>query len=1102
MSSSSKQSFAKYFVDRPIFAAVLSIVIFLAGAIALPNLPISEYPNVVPPSVSVRAIYPGGDPKTISETVAAPIEEAINGVENMIYMKSVAGSDGVMTLTVTFKQGTNIDDAAVLVQNRVAQAVPRLPDTVRALGVTTTKQSPTLTMVVHLTSPDGRYDSLYLRNFATLRIKDELARIPGVGQALLFGSGDYAMRVWIDPEKAAARNISASDIVNAIREQNVQVSAGSIGAPPMPGGSDFTLSINAPGRLVDENEFADIVIKTDPTRGDIVQLGDIARLELGANEYALRALLDNKQAVAIPIFETPGANSVALSDNVRAKMAELAQQFPPGVQWSVVYDPTVFVRESIKEVVKTLLEAVVFVVLVVIVFLQTWRASIIPLIAVPVSIVGTFAVLWMLGFTINVLTLFGLVLAIGIVVDDAIVVVENVERYIEKGLKPVDAAYRAMKEVSSPIIAIALVLCAVFVPISLLDGVTGQFYRQFAVTIAISTVISAFNSLTLSPALAALLLKEHGAPKDHLSKLIDASLGWFFRPFNRFFTSSSSAYAFGVKRIVSKGALMMVIYGVLLMSTVAGFQKTPVGFIPTQDKLYLFAGALLPEGASIDRSEAVIKKMGEIALQTEGVASAVQFPGLNALQFTNTPNMGAIFFGLKPESERGGRRAQEIVAELNGRFFMEIKEGLAFALMPPPVLGLGNAAGYEMFIQDRAGAGFGELNNMKNTMSYALSDPSFAKRGLERPISSFQSNVPQLSAEIDRVKAKEQSVPLNELFQTLQVYLGSSYVNDFNRFGRTYQVYAQADASFRDDIEDIKGLKVRSLTGEMVPLGALVNVQETYGPDPVIRYNGYPAADFTGGVNPALMSSNEAISIVGDVASQVLPNGFSFEWTGLTFQQVNQGNAALYVFPLCVVLVWLVLAALYESWTLPLSVILIVPMAMLSALGGIWLANSINGLHFGWLIGSGAIPPPPISVPPDVYDNNIFTQIGLVVLMGLACKNAILIVEFARELEQRGMGIIDAALESCRLRLRPILMTSFAFIMGVIPLLLATGAGAEVRKAMGLTVFAGMLGVTFFGLFLTPVFYVLIRKVVQRGAPIPMPHDDESQASSKEAAHG
>jgi multidrug efflux pump len=1068
-------NFSKFFVDRPIFAAVISIVIFLAGVIAIPNLPISEYPEVVPPTVAVRAIYPGADPKTISETVAAPIEEAINGVESMIYMKSVAGSDGVMTLNVTFKQGTNIDDAAVQVQNRVAQALPRLPDSVRALGVTTTKQSPTLTMVVHLLSPDGRYDALYLRNFATLRVKDELARIPGVGQALLFGAGDYSMRIWIDPDKAAARDLTAGDIV-----------AGAIGAPPQPTGNDFTLSINAPGRLVTEQEFADIVIKTDAARGDIVQLGDVARIELGASEYALRSLLNNKQAVAIPIFETPGANSIALSDAVRAKMAELAKQFPPGVTWDVVYDPTVFVRDSIKAVITTLLEAVALVVLVVIVFLQTWRASIIPLIAVPVSVIGTFAVLLMLGFSINVLTLFGLVLAIGIVVDDAIVVVENVEHHIEQGLKPLAAAHKAMSEVSAPIIAIALVLCAVFVPISLLDGVTGEFYRQFAVTIAISTIISAINSLTLSPALAAVLLKEHGAPKDRLARWIDAGFGWFFRPFNRFFKAGSNRYAFGVKRVIGKSVFAFLIYGILIAGTVVGFMRVPGGFIPTQDKLYLFAGTLLPEGASLDRTQKVIEKMGEIAAQTEGVATAVQFPGLNALQFTNTPNMGTIFFGLKPFDQRNGRSAAEIVNELNFRFFSEIKEGLAFALMPPPVLGLGNAAGYEMYIQDRTGQGFGELANQRDTLTYLLSQ----EPGFERPISSYQSNVPQLKANVDRVKAKEQSVALNDLFDTLQIYLGSAYVNDFNRFGRTYQVYAQADAQFRDEVSDINNLKTRSQTGQMVPLGALVNVQSTFGPDPVIRYNGYPAADLTGGANPALVSANQAVSIAGDLAKKILPNGMSFEWTGLTFQQVTQGNASLYVFPLCVLLVWLVLAALYESWTLPLSVILIVPMALFAAIGGIWLVNQFNGLWFGMQIASGAIQPPPMSIPPTIYDNNVFTQIGFIVLMGLACKNAILIVEFARELEQRGRGIVEAALESCRLRLRPILMTSFAFIMGVVPLMIATGAGAEIRKAMGITVFSGMLGVTFFGLFLTPVFYVFIRKVVQRGAPIPMPHTD------------
>ena len=695
----------------------------------------------------------------------------------------------------------------------------------------------------------------------------------------------------------------------------------------------------------------------------------------------------------------------------------------------------------------------------------------------PVSIVGTFAVLYGLGFSINVLTLFGMVLAIGIVVDDAIVVVENVERNISEGLTPLAAAHQAMAEVSGPIIAIALVLCAVFVPISLLGGVTGEFYRQFAVTIAISTVISAFNSLTLSPALAAVLLKAHGEKKDRFAQLIDATLGWFFRPFNRFFTASSNSYAFGVKRVISKGTLMLCIYGGLLALTVVGFQRTPTGFIPTQDKLYLFAVAMLPEGSSLDRSEAVIRQMSDIAAQVEGVDQAVAFPGLNALQFSNTPNMGTIFFALKPFEERKGRSAEAIVAELNGRFFGEIKSGLAFALMPPPVLGLGNASGYEMFIQDRAGMGFGALNDAKNALTGAIMGQ--ADQGFDRPISGYQSNVPQLRAEVDRIKAKEQNVALTDLFETLQVYLGSAYVNDFNRFGRTYQVYAQADARFRDSVEDIAGLKTRSQTGEMVPLGSLVKVTPSYGPDPVVRYNGYPAADLTGSANPALMGGNEVVRRAGEIASQVLPNGMSFEWTGLTYQQVNQGSAALYVFPLCVLLVWMVLAALYESWTLPLSVILLVPMCLLSAIAGVILTDG---------------------------DNNIFTQIGLVVLMGLACKNAILIVEFARELEQQGRGIVEAALEACRLRLRPILMTSFAFIMGVVPLIMAQGAGAEIRQAMGITVFSGMLGVTFFGLFLTPVFYVVIRKVIQRGAPIPMPHKAlgsiESTLGTHPAPHG
>ena len=1040
--------FSRFFVDRPIFAAVLSILIFVGGLIAIPQLPISEYPDVVPPSVQVRAIYPGANPKTIAETVAAPLEEAITGVENMIYMKSVAGSDGVMTLTITFKTGTDIDLAQVQVQNRVSQATPRLPEDVRRLGVTTLKQSPNLTMVVHLLSPKATYDITYLRNYAVLHVKDELARIQGVGQALIFGAGDYSMRVWLQPERVASVGLTAGDVVRAIQDQNVQVSAGSIGAPPQKSAADFTLSINAQGRLVTEQEFENIVVKSEG--GNITRLKDVARIELGASEYALRSLLNNQQAVAIPIFQAPGSNAIEMSDAVRARMGELAKSFPEDVTWTVVYDPTVFVRDSIKAVITTLFEAIALVVFVVILFLQTWRASIIPLLAVPVSVIGTFGVLWILGFSINVLTLFGLVLAIGIVVDDAIVVVENVERNIESGLKPLAAAHKAMSEVSGPIIAIALVLCAVFVPIAFIGGVTGQFYRQFAVTIAISTVISAINSLTLSPALAANLLRPHDAPKDWLTRVIDRLFGgWLFRPFNRGFTRASDRYAEGGRPALRRAPLMLLVYAVLVAFTVVGFRAVPGGFIPTQDKLYLFAGTKLPEGASLDRTEKVIRKMSEIAKQTPGVRDAVAFPGLNALQFTNTPNMGTIFFGLEPFDKRNGRTAEQIVQELNGRFFGEIKEGLAFALMPPPVLGLGNAAGYEMYVQDKSGLGYGELNNqIQQLTGRIMSTPGF-----ERPISSYQSNVPQLTAEVDRTKAKEQGIALADLFQTLQVYLGSQYVNDFNRFGRTYQVIAQADSSFRDEVSDITNLKTRNLAGAMVPIGSVVKVSQTYGPDPVIRYNGYPAADLQGGADPKHLSSAQAVEGAGIMAQQMLPNGMSFEWTGLTYQQVTQGKAALIVFPLCVLLVFLVLSSLYESWSLPLAVILIVPMCMLSAITGVWLTGG---------------------------DNNIFVQIGLVVLMGLACKNAILIVEFARELEQRGETIVNAALTACRMRLRPILMTSFAFIMGVLPLVFAHGAGAEIRHAMGITVFAGMLGVTVFGLFLTPVFYVVIRTLATR----------------------
>ncbi|WP_407353538.1 efflux RND transporter permease subunit [Luteimonas sp. R10] len=1038
--------FSRFFIDRPIFAAVLSIIIFAIGLIAIPNLPMSEYPDVAPPSVMVRTVYPGANPKVIAETVATPLEEAINGVEDMMYLKSVAGSDGVLQLTVTFRPGTDPDDAAVKVQNRVAQAQARLPEDVRRQGVTVQKQSPTFLMVVHLTSPDGRYDLLYLRNYARLHVKDALARIRGVGDAQIFGGGDYAMRAWLDPDAIASRGLTAGDVLQAMREQNVQVSAGQLGAEPMPDSRFLTL-INAQGRLTTEEEFGDIVIESG-AGGEIVRLRDVARLELGAGDYTLRSQLDGKDAVAIGIFESPGANALQIRDEVIATMDELSQRFPEGVEYESIYDTTVFVRDSIKSVIQTLLEAVLLVALVVILFLQTWRASLIPLLAVPVSVVGTFGALYLLGYSINTLTLFGLVLAIGIVVDDAIVVVENVERHIEDGASPLEAAHMAMREVSGPIIAIGLVLCAVFVPMAFLTGVTGQFYRQFAVTIAISTVISTVNSLTLSPALAAMLLKPHDAPKDRLSRLIDRLFGWVFRPFNRFFKRSSEQYHRGVVRALGRRGGVFAIYAGLLLATGLMFQVVPAGFIPVQDKLYLIAGVNLPGGASLPRTNALLDKVSAIAAEDEDVINTIAFPGLNPLQFTNTPNYGVVFLNLKPFGERE-RSAEEINADL-GQKIAGLQEGFAFSFMPPPIQGLGNGSGYQLFVEDRAGLGYGALQEAVNGFQGAISQTP----GMGFPITSYQANVPQLDAEVDRVKAKAQGVQLTDLFNTLQTYLGSAYVNDFNQFGRTWQVIAQADGPFRDSVEDIANLRTRNDRGEMVPIGSMVNVRETFGPDPVLRYNGYPAADLAGESDPRVLSSSQAMDTLTELGASVLPNGMTFEWTDLSFQQANQSKAALIIFPLAVMLVFLVLAALYESWTLPLAIILIVPMCMLSAMLGVWATGG---------------------------DNNIFVQVGLVVLIALACKNAILIVEFARELEQQGMGIVEAALEACRLRLRPIIMTSITFTAAVVPLVIATGAGAEVRQALGTAVFAGMIGVTGFGLFLTPVFYVALRKLVERG---------------------
>ena len=1039
---------ARFFIDRPIFAAVLSIVIFVAGAIAVWRLPVSQYPEVVPPSVVVRAMFPGANPKVIAETVAAPLEQEINGVENMLYMSSTSSGDGVMQLTVTFRLGTDVDAAQVLVQNRVSQALPRLPEIVRQFGVTTIKSSPDLLMVVHLVSPDDRYDNVYLRNYAVLQVRDVLARIPGAGEVRVFGAGDYSMRIWLDPDKVASRNLTAGDVVRAIREQNVQVAAGVIGAQPAPAGTDYQLNVNTSGRLITEEQFGDIIIKT-ATDGSVTHLRDVARIELGAGQYSLRSLLNNQQAVAIPIFQAPGSNAIELSDAVRSAMAELKQNFPEGVDYQVVYDTTVFVRNSIEAVIDTLLEAVALVVVVVILFLQTWRASIIPLVAVPVSIVGTFALMLAFGFSINALSLFGLVLAIGIVVDDAIVVVENVERNIAAGLAPRDATYKAMQEVSGPIIAIALVLIAVFVPIAFMSGLTGQFYSQFALTIAISTIISAFVALTLSPALAAAVLRPHGAPPDRATRIIDRLFGWVFRPFNRFWGRSSDRYSRGVAGVLRHRAIVMGIFVALIGLTWLGFERVPKGFIPVQDKQYLVAFAQLPDAASLDRTDAVIRRMTEIGLSQPGVDGAVQFPGLSIMGFTNSPNAGIVFFRLQDFDERKSDELYglTIAQQLNQRF-AAIQDAFIGVFPPPPVQGLGTIGGFKLEIEDRADVGYEELyQSLQAVLGRAYQTPELA--GV---FSSYQVNVPQVFADVDRARAKEQGVALTDVFETMQVYLGSLYINDFNRFGRTYQVIAQADADFRSKPEDIARLKTRNAAGEMVPLGSLVRVSETYGPDRVQRYNGYLSAEVNGGPAPGY-SSGQAQAAIEKILAETLPNGLKYEWTELTYQEILAGNSAIYVFPLCVLFVFLVLAALYESWTLPLAIILIVPMGLLSAIAGVWLWGG---------------------------DNNIFTQIALFVLVGLACKNAILIVEFAKEREDAGLDVVSAAVEATRLRLRPILMTSLAFIMGVVPLALATGAGAEMRQAIGVAVFAGMLGVTLFGLFLTPVFYVLIRRAAQR----------------------
>ncbi|NID16834.1 efflux RND transporter permease subunit [Luteibacter yeojuensis] len=1040
---------SKFFIDRPIFACVLSALILLAGVVAAFHMPVSEYPQVIPPSVVVHAQYPGANAKTIAETVAAPLEQSVNGVEDMLYMDSKASGDGHLYLTVTFKLGTDPARAQQFVQTRVSQALPRLPEDVQRLGVTAVKSSPIITIAVHMVSPKGTYDNNYISNYAVLHVKDRLARIAGVGDVVLWGPGGYAMRVWLDPAALAERGLAASDVADAIRRQNIQAAVGTIGSSPSAPDAAFQLTVNADGRLKTPDEFRGIIVKSD-AHGAITRLGDVARVELGAEDYGIRATLSNQPAIALAVQEAPGANSLDISHDVHSAMEELAKEFPQDLTYRVVYEPSRAVQTGIDAVVKTLLESVSLVVLVVFLFLQTWRASIIPLLAVPVSIVGTFTFLLLAGYSINTLSLFGLVVAIGIVVDDAIVVVENVERNIARGLAPREATYQAMREVSGPIIAIALTLSAVFLPLAFLSGLTGEFYKQFAVTIAISTLISAINSLTLSPSLSAMLLKGHGDAPDALTRVMHRVFGRFFGAFNRTFERASEGYGGGVGRLVKHKGTMLGVYALLLAATWWLTDHVPGGFVPAQDKEYIVSMAQLPEGSTLDRTEATMNQMNAVAMKHPAVMGTSTYSGLSINGVTKSSSTALTFVLLKPFKDRPGISADQVAADLN-RDYGSIGHAFAAVFPAPPVYGLGTLGGFKLQIEDRADLGYEAL--YKATQAFIKKASTAPELG---PLfSTYTVNVPQLKVDIDRAKAQQLGVDTPAIFGTLQAFLGSYYVNDFNFLGRVYQVRMQADGKYRSRPDDIGQLHVRSASGEMIPLASVAQVSQTYGPDQVQRYNGFTSADVGGSPAPGY-SSDQAMAAIKRIAAETLPPGMAYEWTDLTYQQIIAGNSAVWILPLSVLLVFFVLAAQYESVTLPLAIILIVPMSIFSALLGVWLTHG---------------------------DNNIFTQIGLIVLVGLATKNAILIVEFARELEMAGMPTLKAVIEASRLRLRPILMTSMAFIMGVIPLVLSTGAGAEMRHAMGISVFFGMLGVTLFGLFLTPLFYVLAR-ALSGGRPL------------------
>jgi multidrug efflux pump len=1043
--------FSHFFIRRPIFAAVLSIVITLAGAVAAFNLPLAQYPQITPPSIMVMCTYPGANANVVADSVAAPIEQQINGVEDMMYMVSQSNNDGSYTLTVTFKPGVNLNFAQVLVQNRINLALPLLPDVVKQAGVTTRKRNPDILQVIAIYSPKGRYDMVYLSNYCTIKVKDEIARVEGVGDCQQFGQQDYSMRIWLDPDRLAGMNLAASDVANALREQNRQVAAGHVGQQPTAANQPFEFTVTTVGRLGTPEEFNDIVIRTDAD-GRKVRIRDVGYATLGARNMDQTSAVDGRPNASLAVFALPDANALATAQRVIKRMDELKASFPEDIDYVISLDMTPFIRESIHEVVRSLIEAIALVAIVVLVFLQNWRSALIPLVAVPVAIVGTFAAMAAIGFSLNNLTLFGLVLAIGIVVDDAIVVVEAVEHHIEEGMTPRAAAHQAMNEVSGPVIAVALVLSAVFVPCAFISGITGQFFRQFALTIAVSTVISAFNSLTLSPALAAILLPPRGARKDVLGRMLDRLFGWFFRLFNKAVQRSTNAYIAAVGRLLRGSAIVMTVYGGLLLLTWWTSTQLPVGYIPNQDQGRFYIAPQLPDAASMDRTQAVVDRIQQVVQPLPGIAHVTGIAGMSFILNANGSNFGQFFISFKDFDERRdpSLTAQAITDRVKALLDKEVPGAKILIATPPPVSGLGSASGFKIIIEDRNSLGEKELEKQVN----AVIDRSKGSDKVEALFSLFRANVPQLFLDLNREQCQVRGVNPADVFSTLQVYLGSLYVNDFNQFGRTWQVVAQAKGEFRDESDKIKLLKVRNADGDMVPLGSLLTIRDVGGPINIGRYNMYPAAAILGSTKPGV-STGQGIEEMERICRDVLPDGMAFEWTEINYMQIDAGKNIwnTLVFPLAVVFVFLVLAAQYESWALPLAVILVVPMCILGSLTGVFVTHG---------------------------DINIFTQIGFLVLVGLASKNAILIVEFAKHKhEEGGLSRREATLAACKLRLRPILMTSFAFILGVVPLLLGHGAGSEMRRVLGIAVFSGMLGVTLFGIFLTPVFFYVIEGFVE-----------------------